>query len=261
MISWLFLLAFLASCRLDFPEPTICGDGIVDENEVCDDGNSLGGDGCSSDCLSANRYFVRHADHSPKIDGNLEEFDGAQRISLSNRLTGALSECRLLWDATGLYVGIDAKDPELSAAETEHDGQTWKDDGFDLMLDSDHDGGMQQGLPGDFHIMVNIMGVTRESGDGSLSWDPDLTVAVVLDGTINDRTDIDEGYRIEFFVSWADMDLAPPTPGDVWGLDISLNDRFNDEYRQDFWWNSNGEGSNDPDGWGDMVFLGSRPQE
>jgi cysteine-rich repeat protein len=32
--------------------PTIvCGDGIVDENEACDDGNTSSGDGCSSTCL------------------------------------------------------------------------------------------------------------------------------------------------------------------------------------------------------------------
>ena len=29
-----------------------CGDGVQDEGEACDDGNVLGGDGCSADCLS-----------------------------------------------------------------------------------------------------------------------------------------------------------------------------------------------------------------
>lgn len=31
-------------------EETICGDGIVDEGEECDDGNNVGGDGCSAMC-------------------------------------------------------------------------------------------------------------------------------------------------------------------------------------------------------------------
>lgn len=30
----------------------ICGDGIVDVGEICDDGNTMSGDGCSSDCQS-----------------------------------------------------------------------------------------------------------------------------------------------------------------------------------------------------------------
>ena len=31
---------------------TLCGNGVVDPGEVCDDGNIINGDGCSSDCLS-----------------------------------------------------------------------------------------------------------------------------------------------------------------------------------------------------------------
>ncbi len=40
-----------AECRADCLLPR-CGDGIVDSGEVCDDGNSLDGDGCSHSCLS-----------------------------------------------------------------------------------------------------------------------------------------------------------------------------------------------------------------
>ncbi|DAC54622.1 MAG TPA: DUF4215 domain-containing protein, partial [Candidatus Poseidoniaceae archaeon] len=35
--------------QLDEPTP-ICGDGVIDENEYCDDGNTADGDGCSSIC-------------------------------------------------------------------------------------------------------------------------------------------------------------------------------------------------------------------
>jgi cysteine-rich repeat protein len=31
--------------------PTICGDGIVEGAEICDDGNTIDGDGCSSNCI------------------------------------------------------------------------------------------------------------------------------------------------------------------------------------------------------------------
>jgi len=34
----------------DFPEPSFCGDGILDEGEECDDGNTEHGDGCAVDC-------------------------------------------------------------------------------------------------------------------------------------------------------------------------------------------------------------------
>lgn len=31
--------------------PVICGDGVINGDEVCDDGNTVDGDGCSSDCM------------------------------------------------------------------------------------------------------------------------------------------------------------------------------------------------------------------
>jgi cysteine-rich repeat protein len=38
-----------SACRTDCTIPT-CGDGRFDAGEVCDDGNTVGGDGCSADC-------------------------------------------------------------------------------------------------------------------------------------------------------------------------------------------------------------------
>jgi cysteine-rich repeat protein len=40
-----------APCRLDCTLPR-CGDGRLDAGEVCDDGNTAGGDGCAPDCRS-----------------------------------------------------------------------------------------------------------------------------------------------------------------------------------------------------------------
>ncbi len=40
-----------SKCRLDCTIPA-CGDGILDGGEVCDDGNTVSGDGCAADCKS-----------------------------------------------------------------------------------------------------------------------------------------------------------------------------------------------------------------
>jgi cysteine-rich repeat protein len=42
-----------APCRPDCTIPR-CGDGILDAGEACDDGNTIGGDGCAADCKSLN---------------------------------------------------------------------------------------------------------------------------------------------------------------------------------------------------------------
>lgn len=41
-----------SACRTDCTVP-VCGDGIVDGGEVCDDGNNTSGDGCAGDCSFA----------------------------------------------------------------------------------------------------------------------------------------------------------------------------------------------------------------
>lgn len=40
-----------STCLEGVPLPQSCGDGVLNEDESCDDGNTLDGDGCSSDCL------------------------------------------------------------------------------------------------------------------------------------------------------------------------------------------------------------------
>jgi cysteine-rich repeat protein len=41
------------TCRKNCTKPR-CGDGVLDGGEVCDDGNNVGGDGCSADCHTLN---------------------------------------------------------------------------------------------------------------------------------------------------------------------------------------------------------------
>src|SRR5436190_1723372 len=50
-------LLFAFSCGSDntgetTQSVTVCGNGIVEEPEVCDDGNNMDGDGCTADCHS-----------------------------------------------------------------------------------------------------------------------------------------------------------------------------------------------------------------
>jgi hypothetical protein len=61
-----------------------------------------------------------------------------------------------------------------------------------------------------------------------MDWDfPGLRAAVQVQGTLNDPTDIDEGWTAEIAFPWAGMKTlaggrpAPPLPGDVWRLDFS----------------------------------------
>ena len=66
-----------AACQL--PDVALCGDGIVEPGEVCDDGNTRSGDGCSADCKSnetCGNGIIDTAVGEQCDDGNLLSHDG-----------------------------------------------------------------------------------------------------------------------------------------------------------------------------------------
>lgn len=65
-------------CFMGVCLPSLCGDGIVASNEVCDDANTVGGDGCSARCDSRETCGNGFADlelGEDCDDGNLIEHD------------------------------------------------------------------------------------------------------------------------------------------------------------------------------------------
>ncbi len=68
-----------------------CGDGMVEDPEVCDDGNTVGGDGCSADCLSDETCGNGVADAAAGEicdDGNAAGGDGCSADCLSDETCG-----------------------------------------------------------------------------------------------------------------------------------------------------------------------------
>ncbi|WP_244923988.1 DUF4215 domain-containing protein [Enhygromyxa salina] len=53
------------TCMEGVPLPLNCGDGILTEDEACDDGNTQDGDGCSSDCLCVAAGWQCHPPGEP----------------------------------------------------------------------------------------------------------------------------------------------------------------------------------------------------
>lgn len=68
-----------------------CGDGVVDAGEVCDDGNTVSGDGCSGDCLSNEECGNGYLDiviGEECDDGNRVSGDGCSSDCLSDESCG-----------------------------------------------------------------------------------------------------------------------------------------------------------------------------
>lgn len=76
------------------PDCFICGDGILDPDEQCDDGNLSGGDGCDGSCQLENSCGNGVVDPGEECDdGNLSGGDGCDSVcQLENRAPDAVCE-------------------------------------------------------------------------------------------------------------------------------------------------------------------------
>src|SRR5438876_6407974 len=93
--------------------PMECGDGVLTQDEACDDGNTVSGDGCSSDCRTVEPGYsyipVRKPCHRvarcgdgvlvpPELcdDGNAKAGDGCSatcKVELGFKCSGSPSAC------------------------------------------------------------------------------------------------------------------------------------------------------------------------
>ena len=67
---------------------TLCGDGVLDEGEDCDDGNVLDGDGCDSNCIAEMCGNGKVQAGEECDDGNTADGDGCSRRCEIQRLCG-----------------------------------------------------------------------------------------------------------------------------------------------------------------------------
>lgn len=102
------------SCRDNCSLPR-CGDGVVDSNNVCDDGNSIDGDGCSSDCLPECGNGV--VDQGEQCDDdNTVACDGCSASCQPEQCGNGVVECAEQCDEGGVGgVGPGCRNPCMLA--------------------------------------------------------------------------------------------------------------------------------------------------
>lgn len=128
------------------------------------------------------------------------------------------TKARLLWDREFLYFFAEMQDADLYADITEHDGQTWHNDVFELFFKPHDD------QPGYYEFQVNAantvldMYLPRRNAGGFPRFAKDgafhLETKVVLRGTLNQWSDRDEGWSVEGRIPWRDFDRTGGRPQD-----------------------------------------------
>ena len=201
-------------------------------------------------------YEILRVEQTPRINGDISEFDEANVIELSQNGNDHTAEYRMLYNDRALYVAATVSDTQLQSQYAEFDEKLWEDDAVEIMLDTLWDKG---DIPqeDDYKFYVNVNNAQRDSNQSQVSWNADggFTSDVEIKGTINDPSDTDQGYIIELEITWAAMGLQAPNAGSLWGLDIVFDDRDENGTRHSVAWkNKDGDSYNSPDGWGMVKF-------
>lgn len=147
------------------------------------------------------------------------------------------TKVKMIWDDVNLYVFAQMSEDHLVATLKNHDDIIYRDNDFEIFVD----------LDGDTHnyceIEVNLYNSVldlfmaapyRNGGPLVMDWTcRGLETAVSYQGTLNDPSDIDEGWAVEMAIPWTSfsMHYKPnlPSAGDFvhvnfsrvqWGYDV-----------------------------------------
>ena len=174
-----------------------------------------------------------------KVDGSLDDIDWqlAPPTELFTDIEGDLKPAphldtwvKMLWDASGLYIGAWLEEPHIWASLTERDAVIFYDNDFEVFLDPN----------GDTHeyyeLEINALGTLwdlfilkpyRDAHSPLNGWDiKGASFAIGIDGTLNDPSDLDSGWSVEMFLPWPAFEEfahvpCPPRDGDYWRLNFS----------------------------------------
>lgn len=115
------------------------------------------------------------------------------------------TEFRVLWDDENLYVHFDCKDQFITVREKERDGQPYFDDCAEIFLIPVPEGidmhfGFELNLYKASNDFIYLNSIYKDQDAVVKSFDPDFEVEVSVDGTINDNSDLDNGWTIEMAI-------------------------------------------------------------
>ena len=155
-------------------------------------------------------FKVLRANQSIVIDGKMEEsiwnkteartFNYFYRINHTN--DKQKTTFRMLWDDQNLYAFFECEDKFITAREKNRDGEPYLDDCAELFLIPVPDSlNMHIGFELNLYKACNDFVFFNDFYEGSniamKTYNPDYQVEVTYNGTINDNSDIDNGWTLE----------------------------------------------------------------
>lgn len=218
------------------------------------------------------QYAAVQAQNALTIDGKLDEPDWISAAQtprfvdlISGNETAHKTHAAILWDSDFLYAGYWLEEPNVSAKYKDRDDPIYFDNDVELFIagkDAYYE--LETNAYGTIYEAFFVWKSAYQSGSYAtdkqlrpsapksqpfngvgftshprgerivfLGYDmPGIQVAVHVDGTLNDDSDTDRGWTVEFAIPWqsmkwlaaGDQRSLPPKPGDQWQINLF---RFN----------------------------------
>lgn len=182
--------------------------------------------------LAASRLKTKKTSSRIKIDGELNDWKNAEWsyfIPAFNR--GWKDSCHyaIQWDTKKLYFAFKVTNANIQADRKGRDESgLHKDDGVEILFDPQFDKSTEW-QNDDVAYHVNVLNAILDDrglnnkGEYNNAWNGKAKSKVQINGTLNNASDKDSGYYIEFAIDWKELGLTPKT-GLSLGLNLAVND-------------------------------------
>ncbi|HUH47539.1 MAG TPA: carbohydrate-binding family 9-like protein [Arenibacter sp.] len=181
-------------------------------------------------------YIAYRANEALTIDGKTDESAWEKApwsddyIDIEGVLTPTYkTRMKMLWDADYLYLMAEMEEPHVWATLKERDTVIFYNNDFEIFIDPDGDTHNYYEYEMNAHNTLWDLFLTKPYRNGGKvidSWDiQGVKSAVSIRGTLNDPSDIDEGWTVEIALPWkviteaAKNDKVPVN--DFWRLNFS----------------------------------------
>ncbi len=189
--------------------------------------------------LNPRTYACPRAPSAIEIDGRIEEGEWGHApwtdrfvdiLGDARPEPGHTTRARMTWDQRFFYIAAELEEPHLWGTRRRRDALLHLENNFEVFLDAD-------GTTHDYaELQVNALGTVfdlflprpyRDQATALHSWNiRGLRVAVQTDGTVNDPSDTDRGWRVELALPWRVLKelscgACPPLAGDRWRVNFS----------------------------------------
>ncbi|HEY8780744.1 MAG TPA: carbohydrate-binding family 9-like protein [Mucilaginibacter sp.] len=183
-------------------------------------------------------YVINYAKTPPIVDGDINDavWQQAKWTDDFVDIEGSLkpmpplqTNVKMLWSDSCLYIAAQIHDPNVWATLRHHDDIVFRDNDFEVFIDPNNTTHRY------FEIEYNALNTVfdlflnkpyRNGGSAMTSWHVEgMRSAVKVQGTINNSSDIDQGWTIEIAIPFKAVSLGnniqAPKDGTLWRINFS----------------------------------------